>query len=77
MEQKYCDIGLSNATETSLQKRIANNIEVQDYLSEQMLFVPMFQASANLFVVSPDIASWTPYNSQDVLPNRPESITLK
>ncbi|MBI21387.1 MAG: hypothetical protein CL780_03970 [Chloroflexi bacterium] len=77
MEQKYCDIGLSNATETSLQKRIANNIEVQDYLSEQMLFVPMFQASANLFVVSPDIASWSPYNSQDVLPNRPESITLK
>ena len=77
MEQKYCDLGLSNATESDLQTRISNNLEIQDYLSHQMLFVPMFQAPATLFVVSPDIASWDPYNAQDVLPNRPESIVLK
>ncbi|MCY4475024.1 MAG: ABC transporter substrate-binding protein [Chloroflexi bacterium] len=76
MEQSVCDTGLSNATEQSLNQRIANNIEVQDYLSHQMLFLPMFQHSANLFAVAPTIASWDPYNSQDVLPNRPESMVL-
>ena len=76
MEQSVCDTGLSNATEKSLDQRIANNIEVQDYLSHQMLFLPMFQHSANLFAVAPTIASWDPYNSQDVLPNRPESMVL-
>ena len=77
MEQPACDTGLSNATEQSLQQRIANNVEVQDYLSHQMLFIPMFQQSAVLFAVSSNVASWDPYNSQDVLPNRPESIVLK
>ena len=76
MEQGVCDTGLSNATEQSLNKRIANNIEVQDYLSHQMLFIPMFQHSANLFAVASTVSSWSPYNSQDVLPNRPESIAL-
>ncbi len=76
MEQRYCDIGLSNATERSLAQRISNNIAVQDYLSHQMLFLPMFQHSANLFAVAGTVASWDPYNSQDVLPNRPESIVL-
>jgi len=42
-----------------------------------MLFVPMFQAPAILFVVSPNIESWSPYNAQDVLPNNLESMTLK
>ncbi len=76
MEQEYCDIGLSNATERSLDQRIANNIAVQDYLSHQMLFLPMFQHSANLFAVTGRVAEWDPYNSQDVLPNRPESLVL-
>ena len=76
MEQPVCDTGLSNATERSLDQRIANNIEVQDYLSHQMLFLPMFQHSANLFAVASTVASWDPYNSQDVLPNRPESMVL-
>ena len=76
MEQEYCDVGLSNATERSLDQRIANNIAVQDYLSHQMLFLPMFQHSANLFAVAGTVAEWDPYNSQDVLPNRPESIVL-
>ena len=76
MEQEYCDVGLSNATERSLEQRIANNIAVQDYLSHQMLFLPMFQHSANLFAVAGTVSSWDPYNSQDVLPNRPESIVL-
>ena len=52
MEQEVCDVGLSNATERDLNQRIANNIEVQDYLSHQMLFLPMFQHSANLFAVA-------------------------
>ncbi len=76
MEQSVCDTGLSNATEQSLQQRIANNIAVQDYLSHQMLFMPMFQHSANLYAVASTVASWDPYNSQDVLPNRPESMVL-
>ncbi len=76
MEQSVCDTGLSNATERDLEQRIANNIEVQDYLSHQMLFLPMFQHSANLFAVASTVESWDPYNSQDVLPNRPESIVL-
>ena len=76
MEQAVCDTGLSNATERSLDQRIANNIEVQDYLSHQMLFLPMFQHSANLFAVAGTVAEWDPYNSQDVLPNRPESLVL-
>jgi hypothetical protein len=77
MEKAMCDVGLSNATERDLKKRVANNIQVQDYLSEQMLFIPMFQTPALLFAVGPKIAEWNPYNSQDVLPNRPESIKLK
>ena len=76
MEQEYCDVGLSNATERDLEQRIANNIAVQDYLSHQMLFLPMFQHSANLYAVAGTISEWSPYNSQDVLPNRPESIVL-
>ena len=76
MEQGVCEVGLSNATERDLNQRIANNIEVQDYLSHQMLFLPMFQHSANLFAVASTVAEWDPYNSQDVLPNRPESIVL-
>jgi hypothetical protein len=54
-----------------------HNAKIQDYLSEQMLFIPMFQAPALLFGVGPRIDKWIPYNSQDVLPNNPESITLK
>jgi ABC-type transport system substrate-binding protein len=77
MPDALCDLGMSNATEMSLDKRIANNAEIQDFLSEQMLFIPMFQAPALLFGVGPRIDQWTPYNSQDVLPNNPESITLK
>lgn len=76
MEQDVCDTGLSNATERDLAQRIANNIEVQDYLSHQMLFLPMFQHSANLFAVSSRVSAWDPYNSQDVLPNRPESLEV-
>ena len=76
MEQEVCDVGLSNATERDLNQRIANNIEVQDYLSHQMLFLPMFQHSANLFAVAPRVTAWDPYNSQDVLPNRPESLAV-
>ncbi len=77
MDDEQCDLGLSNATESSLEVRIDNNIANQDYLTEWMLFVPMFQAPAILFVVSPNIESWTPYNAQDVLPNNLESMTLK
>jgi len=77
MPDDLCALGLSNATEQSLTKRIANNAEIQDYLSEQMLFIPMFQAPALLYAVGPRIDQWDPYNSQDVFPNRPESITLK
>ena len=76
MEQSVCDTGLSNATERDLNHRIANNIEVQDYLSHQMLFLPMFQHSANLFAVASRVSAWDPYNSQDVLPNRPESLEV-
>ena len=76
MEQEVCDVGLSNATERDLNQRIANNIEVQDYLSHQMLFLPMFQHSANLFAVASRVTAWDPYNSQDVLPNRPESLAV-
>ncbi len=77
MPDELCDLGMSNATEPSLDQRIANNAEIQDFLSEQMLFIPMFQAPALLFGVGPRIDQWAPYNSQDVLPNSPESITLK
>lgn len=77
MEEAMCDLGLENATEQDLNVRISNNITIQDYLTEQMLFVPMFQAPAVLFAVGPKIDAWAPYNAQDVLPNRPESITLK
>lgn len=77
MPDALCELGMSNATELSLDKRIANNAEIQDFLSEQMLFIPMFQAPALLFGVGPRIDKWDPYNSQDVLPNSPESITLK
>ena len=77
LEQSVCETGLSNATERSLQQRIANNVEVQDYLSHQMLFIPMFHRSAVLFALSSNITEWDPYNSQDVLPNRPESIVVK
>ena len=76
LEQEYCDIGLSNADELDVTRRIANNIAVQDYLSHQMLFVPLFQHPYNLFAVAGTVAEWDPYNSQDVLPNRPESIVL-
>ena len=77
MEDDICAIGLSNATEPSLNKRVANNIAVQDYLSHQMLFIPIYQIPAVLFAVGPRIDKWEPYNSTDVFPNRPESITLK
>ena len=76
LEQDVCETGLSNATERSLNQRIQNNVEVQDYLSHQMLFIPMFHRSAVLFAVSSNVSAWDPYNSQDVLPNRPESIVL-
>lgn len=74
LDQSVCDQGLANATEKSLETRIANNIAVQDYMTHWMLFVPMFQAPAVLFAVGPRITEWDPYNSQDVFPNRPESI---
>ncbi len=74
LDQSVCDTGLSNATERSLEARIANNVAVQDYMTHWMLFVPMFQAPAVLFAVGPRITEWDPYNSQDVLPNRPETI---
>ncbi|MEX2599540.1 MAG: ABC transporter substrate-binding protein [Dehalococcoidia bacterium] len=77
MEDEVCETGLANTAERDIQQRIENNNVVQDYLTEQMLFVPMFQESALLFAVGPRIAEWDPYNSQDVHPNRPESIRLR
>ena len=77
MADDVCALGLSNATEQSLSQRIANNIEVQDYLSHWMLFIPMYQAPAVLYAVGPRIASYEPYNQQDVFFNRVESIQLK
>ncbi len=77
LEDELCEIGLRNATEPDVNKRIANNFEVQDYLSHWMLFIPMYQTPALLFAVGPRIDQWDPYNTVDVLPNRPESMTLK
>ena len=77
LEQEICDTGLANATEQSLEQRIENNNIVQDYLSKEMLFIPMFQAPASLFAVGPKIDAWNPWNEQDVIPNNMETITLK
>ena len=77
LEQEICDTGLANTTENSLEQRIINNNVVQDYLSKEMLFIPMFQSPASLFVVSSKIDAWNPWNEQDVFPNNMESITLK
>ena len=77
MADDVCAVGLSNATERSLEKRISNNIEVQDYLSNWMLFIPIYQAPATLYAVGPRIAEYKPYNQQDVFFNRVESIKLK
>lgn len=77
MDDAQCAIGMSNATEKSLDKRIENNIKNQDYLSHWMLFIPMFQAPAILYAVGPRVAEWKPYNQLDVFFNNVETVKLK
>ena len=58
--RQYLDICARNKTEPNRDKRIANNAEVQDYLSYWRLFLPLSAKSTN-YMVGPNVLTWEPH----------------
>ena len=58
--RQYLDICARNKTEPNRDKRIANNAEVQDYISEWRLFLPLSAKSTN-YMVGPNVLTWEPH----------------
>ncbi len=63
-------------SEPSEEKRIANNVAIQDYLSTWMLNSPLV-LRLNFMAVSPQVAEWTPYTDTFGQINSPETVVLK
>ena len=63
-------------SEPSEEKRIANNVAIQDYLSSWMLNSPLV-LRLNYIAVSPDVEEWTPYTDTFGVINSPETVVLK
>lgn len=63
-------------SEPSAEKRIANNVAIQDYLSKWMLNSPLV-LRLNFMAVSPQVAEWTPYTDTFGQINSPETVVLK
>ena len=58
--REQLDICARNKTEPNRAKRIANNAEVQDYLSYWRLFLPLSAKSTN-YMIGPKILTWEPH----------------
>ena len=58
--REQLDICARNRTEPSRDKRIANNAEVQDYISYWRLFLPLSAKSTN-YMIGPKILTWEPH----------------
>ncbi len=58
--RQYLDICARNKTESNRATRIANNAEVQDYISEWRLFLPLSAKSTN-YMVGPNVLTWEPH----------------
>ncbi len=60
---------------TTREERIARNIEIQNFFSNNWLTAPIAQLP-NTYVVRPEIAEWTPYMAQTPEFNSPETIRV-
>ena len=60
---------------TTREERIARNIEIQNFFSDNWLTAPIAQLP-NTYVVRPEIAEWTPYMAQTPEFNSPETIRV-
>jgi len=71
------DLTYANFQEQDRQKRIQNNIKLQDYLTEQMLTATVAHTDGALFVVAKTVERWRPHQSQFGFFNSPETVVLK
>lgn len=71
-----CEVGFRNDTEPDLQKRIQNNVELQDYMSFWQLQIGIATIE-NTWAYLPRVKNWTPYYTSAGDFNNPETITLE
>ena len=74
--QEFIDICERNRTEPDKLKRLANNILLQDYLSEWRLFLPVSAKSSN-YMVGPHIADWRPHTNTQPFFVAPWTVVVK
>ena len=69
-------IGRRNDSELDLEKRIQNNIEVQDWVTHWMPNTTYMQMGA-WWMYTPAIAQWNPHGSANPKLNSPETIVMR
>ncbi|MBI4218492.1 MAG: ABC transporter substrate-binding protein [Chloroflexi bacterium] len=73
---QFWPLYLANFSELSYEKRVQNNIQVADFVTEQVMQFT-FYYGPNHFAVGPRIAGWKPYEIDAPILTAPESIVLK
>ncbi len=74
-----CDIQAlywANATELDQEKRIQNNIVIQDYMADNRLHVPIANIT-DYFMVGPKVAAWSPHKIAGRYFTNPETVQVK
>ena len=74
--REYLDICARNKTEPNRATRIANNAEVQDYLSYWRLFLPLSAKSTN-YMVGPNVLTWEPHVNTQPFFIAPWTVSVK
>lgn len=74
LPDEFCDLGFENDVEPSFDKRLQNNAELANFLSEQQLHLGVATVG-NYFVYQPYIKGWKPFTVNYF--NNPESITIE
>jgi peptide/nickel transport system substrate-binding protein len=72
IQQYYWD----NMTEPDKEKRLANNIAMQDFISNWTLSVP-FVTAFDHFMVGPRVKAWTPHEIPGRYFTNPETVEMK
>ena len=70
------DLAASVEDETDYDKRVAINVRVQDYVSEQRLIFPIATVTDH-FMVGPRIKAWTPHRIVGRYFTNPETVQVQ
>jgi len=76
LPEEIGQIRWKNVTETDLETRIQNNLELQDYLSKWQLMATTITFQP-YFILLPEVAEWTPHQQSWSVFNSPETVKMR